>query len=375
MNRPLIPLCVPSAGTAEEAAVLSALRSGWIAPAGPHVLEFEAALAEVTLRRDVVAVSSGTAALHLALLAAGVRSGDRVAVATLTFAATANALAYIGAKPVFIDCDPYGTMSVPLLEAALAGQPAGSRIRAIIPVDLYGRPADHVGIANLADRYGATVVSDAAESLGARLAGKPAAAYGEFAALSFNGNKIVTTSSGGAVLCSDKASADRVRHLATQARQPVLHYEHAEIGYNYRLSNLLAAFGTAQLSRLSEILIAKRTHYAAYKELENDIAGLTVVDPAEGNCWLTNLLVTDASGTSADLLGGHLRDQGIETRPIFKPMHLQPVNAGVDQTYIDGTAERLFRTGLSLPSSTELTPGDRLRVIETIFDFMAVRKV
>lgn len=365
-----IPLCVPSAGAAEEQAVLSALRSGWISPAGPQLMEFEAQVAKLTDRPAAVAVSSGTAALHLALLTAGIGAGDAVAVATLTFAATANALAYVGARPVFIDCDQNGTMSVDLLEAALSERAGTNRpIRAVVPVDLYGRPADHPRIGRLAARYDAIVVSDAAESLGATLAGRPAGGYGDFAAVSFNGNKIVTTSSGGAVLCPDQASAQRVRHLSTQARQPVLHYEHLEVGYNYRLSNLLAALGLAQLARLPEILRIKRSHHRAYQQLAEMIDGLDVLGAADGNCWMTVLLVDQRFGLTAELLGGRLREAGIETRPVFKPMHLQPVHRGADVTYINGTAERLYRNGLALPSSTDLTTTDRDRVIGAIAEF------
>ncbi|MDN5833480.1 MAG: aminotransferase class I/II-fold pyridoxal phosphate-dependent enzyme [Brevibacterium sp.] len=360
-----IPLCVPSVGFAEEAAVSIALQSGWVAPAGPHVDVFEAELAELTERPEVVTTSSGTAALHLALLAVGIEPGDEVAVATLTFAATANAVAYVGATPVFIDCDDMGLMSPELLRLALSERAAAGRpIRAVIPVDVYGRPVDHHAIAEAAQDFGAVVVADAAESLGARLGGRPAGSFGAFAAVSFNGNKIVTTSSGGALLCPDHESAQRVRYLASQARQPVPHYEHTEIGYNYRLSNILAALGSAQLARLPEILRAKRSNFEIYKAMAEQLDGVRILDPAEGNCWMNTLILeseADATGMTGSLL-----DVGIETRPVFKPMHMQPAQAGADRSYITGRAEDLYRRGIVLPSSTDLRPEQISRVVDII---------
>ncbi|AZL10751.1 aminotransferase class I/II-fold pyridoxal phosphate-dependent enzyme [Brevibacterium aurantiacum] len=360
-----IPLCVPSVGIAEEAAVSMALRSGWVAPAGPQVDAFEAELAELTERPAVVSVSSGTAALHLSLLAAGISAGDEVAVATLTFAATANAVAYIGATPVFIDCDESGLMSPELLRLALSERAAAGRpIRAVVPVDVYGRPVDHPAIAEAARDFGAIVVADAAESMGARLGGRPAGSFGDFAALSFNGNKIITTSSGGAVLCPDTDAAEYVRYLATQARQPVPHYEHTEIGYNYRLSNILAALGSAQLARLPEILRAKRSIYEAYRSMAERLDGVSVLDAAEGNCWM-NALILDSEQDAAEM-ARNLAEVGIETRPVFKPMHLQPVHSGSDPSYITGRAEDLFRRGIVLPSSTDLSAEQIHRVTDAV---------
>ncbi|WP_350269812.1 aminotransferase class I/II-fold pyridoxal phosphate-dependent enzyme [Brevibacterium sp. CBA3109] len=362
-----IPLCIPSVGAKEEGAVVAALRSGWVAPAGPQLDEFESCLATVTGRSHAVAVSSGTAALHLALLVQGIGHGDRVAVSTLTFAATVNALHYVGAEPVFIDCDDTGLMDVAVLEAACADSLVTMRpIRAVMPVDLYGRPADYLRIGQIAAAYDAVVISDAAESLGASLGGEPAGSFGEVAALSFNGNKIITTSSGGAVLCSDPETAARVRYLSTQARQPVVHYEHTEVGYNYRLSNLLAALGLAQLERLEEIVAIKRSHHRAYDEALREVNGMRLLDAADGNCWMSVLIVGPESGTDAWSLSESLLRSGVETRPVFKPMHLQPVHEGCDRRYITGRAEELFQTGLALPSSTELPPEDRSQVVAEI---------
>lgn len=371
-----IPLCAPSVTAREVESVLGALHSGWVAPVGPQLTAFEQRLAELSERPAAVAVSSGTAALHLALVAAGVRSGDSVAVATLTFVATTNALAYIGANPVFIDCDDNGLISPELLEAAcMERMGTNGEIRAIMPVDLYGRPADYVKVTEIAARYGATVVADAAESVGARLGGRPSARFGDFAAVSFNGNKIVTTSSGGAVLCPDHDAAEYVHYLATQARNAVPHYEHARVGYNYRLSNILAALGLAQLDRLAEILRIKRAHYHAYQQLANSLDGLRLLEAGQGNCWLTVLICEPHSGSTAQQLGVSLAKQGIEARAVFLPMHLQPVHAGADTRYIDGTAERLYRNGLALPSSTDLTNADRSRVLEAIADHVESRSV
>lgn len=360
-----IPLCVPSVGPVEEAAVSNALRSGWVAPAGPQVDMFEAELAELTDRPAVVSVSSGTAALHLALLAAGVEAGDEVAVATLTFAATANAVAYVGARPLFIDCDESGLMSPDLVRLALRERTgAGRPIRAVVPVDVYGRPVDHPAIETIAREFGAVVVSDAAESLGSLLNGRPAASYGTFAAVSFNGNKIVTTSSGGAVMCPDQESAQRVRYLASQARQPVRHYEHTEIGYNYRLSNILAALGSAQLSRLPEILRTKRAHFEIYRTMAERVEGVSILDPADGNCWMNALILE--TERDANELSTRLAHLGIETRPVFKPMHMQPMHSDTDQSFITGRAEDLYRRGIMLPSSTDLSPEQISRVVDAV---------
>lgn len=362
-----IPLCVPSVGELEEAAVVEALRSGWVAPAGPQLDEFELRIGETTGGRNAVAVSSGTAALHLMFLASGIRAGDLVAVPTLTFIATVNALTYVGGIPVFIDCDENGLINPDLLEVALSdSEERGQMIKAVIAVDLYGRLADYPRIEEIARRHGARVLSDAAESLGAHLNGSPGGSFGALAALSFNGNKIITTSSGGAVLCSEPEIADRVRYLSTQARQPVRHYEHTEVGYNYRLSNLLASLGLAQLARLGDIVERKRSHHQAYEEAFSGKVGLRMLEIAGGNAWMNVLIVGTEFPMTASELGNVLRRNGIETRPVFKPMHLQPIHRAARLEYINGTAERLYRTGIVLPSSTDLSIYDCERVIDIV---------
>ncbi len=247
-------LSAPHVTELEEAAVLRAIRSGWVAPLGPEVDAFEQELADYCGREYAVALSSGTAALHLGLLTLGVGPGDIVLTSSMTFAATANSITYTGAEPVFVDCDDTGNIDPDLLEHAFQDlESQGQRVKAVMPVDLLGKIVEHERIDTIAEQYGAVVLSDAAESLGARRNGVPAAAFGVAAAVSFNGNKVMTTSGGGALLTDDESIATHVRYLATQARQPVVHYEHHHIGHNYRMSNVLAALGRAQLSRLDEM--------------------------------------------------------------------------------------------------------------------------
>lgn len=354
-----ILLSPPDVTDAEEQALLRAFRTGWIAPLGPEVDAFEEELAEFGGRKHAVALSSGTAALHLALLNLGIGAGDLVVTSTMTFAATTNAIVYTGAEPVFVDSDSSGLISPALLETALQqleseGRPAA----AILTVDLLGHTVDHNQISELARRYGIPVLSDAAESQGATYKGRPSTAFGDAAVLSFNGNKIMTTSGGGALLTDDEDAARRVRYLATQARQPVEHYEHTEIGYNYRLSNILAALGRAQLERLPAMLERRREIRAAYAEMAAGIEGMSLFGPEDtpdgtrGNCWLTSVVIdADVAGFTADQLREHLRLGRIESRPLWKPMHLQPVFAD-HRAVVDGTSEYAFRHGVTLPSGS-----------------------
>ena len=374
---PRIHLSSPDVGQAEEDALVRALRSGWIAPLGPEVDAFEAELAALNDRRFCVALSSGTAALHLGLMALGVGRGDVVVTSTMTFAATANAIVYTGAEPVFVDCDETGNMNPALLEAALDSL-AGEPVKAVVPVDLLGKVADHAALGALAAARGIPVLSDAAESLGAWRDGRPSGSFGDIAAVSFNGNKIMTSSGGGALLTDDEAVAHRVRYLATQARQPVAHYEHTEIGYNYRLSNILAALGRAQLARLPEMIERRRLLRQHCRELFAGVAGVTAfgepsgVDggPTRDNFWLTSILVDpDAAGFTADDLRLALEAAGIEARPLWKPMHRQPVFAGA-RAFVDGTSERLFATGLSLPSGSVLGQAEIDRVDAAVLAFL-----
>lgn len=367
-----IPLSNPTVGAAERERLLEAFDSGWIAPAGPQLEAFEAAIAERTGRARAVAVSSGSAALHLALLVAGVRPGDLVVCPTLTFIASAAAIVHAGAEPVFVDCDETGNLSPELLERTLTDAEAQGRpIAAVLPVDLYGKVADHDRLQSIADAHGALYVVDAAESLGARRGAVPAGGAGPLAALSFNGNKIATASSGGAVVTDDEALADRVRHLATQAREPVVHYEHLEVGYNYRLSNLLAALGLAQVERLDELIAARRAHREAYRALCAEIDGVEILggDDEGDNCWLTSIVIDpDATGTTPRAVREELAAHGIESRPVFAPMHAQPVFADASRfaRLLDGTADRLYARGLSLPSSPVSSTADVAEVCDRL---------
>lgn len=374
-----IHLSSPDVTELEEEAVLRAVRSGWIAPLGPEVDTFEAELAAYCGRRHAVVLSSGTAALHLGLLTLGVGPGDVVVTSSLTFAATANAIVYTGAEPVFVDADESGNMSPALLAQALETLHAeGREVAAIVPVDLLGKVADHEAIAELAAHHGIPVLSDAAESLGAVRNGRPAPSFGVAAAVSFNGNKIMTTSGGGALLTDDAETADRVRYLATQARQPVVHYEHTEVGYNYRMSNILAALGRAQLSRIDEMIERRRQLRVTYRELFKDVPGVEVFGEPSGadggdtvdNFWLTSLIIdTDIAGFTPEELRLALADANIEARPLWKPMHLQPVYEGY-RVFTDGTGERLFTTGVSLPSGSVLKPEQIERITRVLTEFL-----
>ncbi|GAB3043073.1 DegT/DnrJ/EryC1/StrS family aminotransferase [Sediminivirga luteola] len=376
MNAERIYLSSPDVGELEEQHVLSAIKSGWVAPLGPDVNAFED---ELTARIGVdhaVALSSGTAALHLALLGIGVKPGDVVLTSTMTFAATANAIVYTGAEPFFIDSDPVtGNISPGLLEEALTQlRAAGERVAAIVPVDLLGKAADYTALEDIAARFDVPLISDAAEALGATHAGRPAGSFGRASVLSFNGNKIMTTSGGGALLTNDEKLAQHARYLATQARQPVAHYEHVDIGYNYRLSNLLAALGRAQLQRLDEMIARRRELRERYKEIFAAVEGASVLG-ADGdehdNVWLTAVLVNrEKTGWTAGELSEALAARDIESRPLWKPMHLQPVFAG-SRGMIDGSSEALFRTGLTLPSGSALTAEQRERVFGAITEFLA----
>lgn len=363
----------PDVGQLEEDAVIAAMRSGWIAPLGPDVDAFERELAEHVGVAYGVALSSGTAALHLALLTLGVKPRDVVVTSTMTFAATTNAIVYTGAEPYFIDADPVsGNMDPELLRTALRKlQRSGEGVAAIVPVDLLGKAVDYTSILAIADEFGVPVVADAAESLGATHNGKAAGSFGVASIVSFNGNKIMTTSGGGMLLTDNADFAKHARYLATQARQPVIHYEHTDIGYNYRMSNLLAALGRAQLSRLDEMIARRREVREMYKTLFADVPGVEVfgaADDESDNVWLTSILVDESiTGWTPRSLSAALKSHDIESRPLWKPMHLQPIFSGA-RGAITGASEMLFERGLTLPSGSALTEQQRERVVERIDD-------
>jgi len=366
-----IYLSPPDVSEVERKLLLEAFDSNWVAPVGPDLDAFEAQVAELVGVRHAVALASGTAALHLALVAAGVRRGDTVLVPSFTFAATANAVMYLGARPVFLDSTAESWNVDPELVAqelrARAG--AGQLPRAVVAVDMYGQCADYQPLLDACDRYGVALIEDAAEALGATYRGRPAGSFGLAGVLSFNGNKIITTGGGGMLLTDDGRVATQTRHLATQAREPAPHYEHRTVGYNYRLSNLLAAVGRGQVQRLSEMIAARRETASSYRAALGDLPGLTfmpVADYGEPNWWLTCLLVdADEFGASRDQLLARLARHNIEARPAWKPMHLQPVFRDCVMRGGEVSAD-LFRRGLCLPSGSALTEHDRERVVRAL---------
>ncbi len=362
-------LSPPDVGPVERRHVQRAMESGWVAPAGPDLDAFEREVAERVGVRHAVGLSSGTAALHLALVSWGVGPGDVVPVSTLTFAATVNAIRYVGATPHFIDCDPEtGNMDPDLLGRAMRSlTEAGARVPAVLPVDMLGKCADYSALLRVLKDYPATrILSDAAESFGASHAGRAAGSWGDAAVLSFNGNKIMTTSGGGMLLTDDADLAAHVRKLATQAREPVPHYEHVEVGYNYRLSNVLAAMGRGQLSRLDAMMVRRRQWRERYRTMFAGAPGVRILggaDDSQDNCWLTALVVDPAeSPWRVGDLGLALKDVGVETRPLWKPMHLQPVFADSPASLND-TSAGLFAHGITLPSGSAMT-GDQFMLIE-----------
>jgi dTDP-4-amino-4,6-dideoxygalactose transaminase len=371
-----IYLSPPDVGSVEEAMVVDAVRSGWVAPMGPHLDAFEAEMCERVGTTYAVALSSATAALHLALLEMGARPGVVVVVPSLTFVATANAVAYTGATPVFVDCVPdSGNLDPRLLDDCLRtlGR-EGRQVVAVISVDLLGKAADYDSLLDVCDVHGVELLEDAAEALGASYRGRPAGSFGRVGVLSFNGNKILTTSGGGMLLTDDGPLAARARHLSTQARQPVAHYEHLELGYNYRLSNILAALGRAQLARLDEMLARRREIRDGYRSLFRPVPGVELLggtDDAEDNCWLTVVVVNEAvTGWSSQDLAKELTAGDVESRPVWKPMHRQPLFADA-RSFLTGASDRLFERGLTLPSGSKLSAADEQRVHGIIATFSA----
>lgn len=369
-----IYLSPPELSGTESAALVRAVEGGWLAPMGPDLDAFEAELAAVAGRRHAVAVASGTAALHLALLAHGVRPGDDVLVPSLTFVATANAVLYCGAHPVFVDSEDRTWCVDPslVLDELEHRARAGRLPAAVMTVDLYGQVARCEELWQRCRELGVPLIEDAAEAIAAERGGRPAGSFGECAVFSFNGNKLITTSGGGALLTDDAAVRDRVRHLATQAREPVLHYEHREMGFNYRLSNVLAALGRAQLSTVHERVARRRETKAWYRELFSRVPGVTFMPDEPGGRpinWLTVLEVDPVvAGFSRDDIISVLAADDIESRPVWKPMHLQPQFSGAPLIARDSrsvVADRLFARGVCMPSGT-LDDAARRRVVDAL---------
>lgn len=375
---PRIYLSPPDMSDQERAFLLGAFDSNWIAPLGPEVDSFEQDLANRVGVRDAAALSSGTAALHLALLLLEVAPGDEVWTSSLTFVATANAIRYAGATPVFIDSERESwNMDPTLLREALRRASTGGALpKALIVVDLYGQCADYGAILDACQAYGVPVIEDAAEALGATYHGKPAGSFGAIGVLSFNGNKIITTSGGGALVSDDPALVERARHLASQARQPVAHYEHEEVGYNYRLSNLLAAVGRAQLARLDGFVEQRREINRRYRAALGGIDGIAFLAEAPGGrstCWLTCALLDESRlGVGPEQVREHLESRNIEARPVWKPMHLQPLYRGCRMVG-GAVAEDLFQRGLCLPSGSALSDEAQQRVIDAFVETPGLR--
>jgi dTDP-4-amino-4,6-dideoxygalactose transaminase len=368
-------LSPPETGSLEREYLLDALGSNWVAPLGPHVDAFESELANVAGVAYAAALSSGTAALHLALRILDIGPGDEVMVSSFTFAASANAVMYTGATPVFVDADrATWQMDPDLLGDELARRAAGGRLpSAVIAVDLYGQCADYDRIQQVCGPYGIPVIEDAAEALGATYRGRPAGSLAAMGVFSFNGNKIITTSGGG-MLVSDRAEwVEQARWLASQARDPAPHYEHTTVGYNYRMSNLLAAVGRAQLQDLPRRVARRRDHRRFYLDALDGVPGVAFMPKAaygEPNWWLTCLTIDPAvCGVTREDVRLRLERENIESRPLWKPMHLQKVFAECTAAGGAVSAE-LFGNGLCLPSGSSMTDHERERVADIVRDVL-----
>lgn len=361
-------------GGREQEFIREAFDTNWVVPLGPNVDAFEKALAEY-LREDkhVVALSAGTAALHLGLILLGAGVGDEVICQSFTFSASANPIMYQGAKPVFVDSEASTwNMDPVLLEEAIKDRlrKTGKLPKAIIPVHLYGMPAQLDRICEIAGRYGIPVLEDAAEALGSEFKGRKCGTFGELAALSFNGNKMITTSGGGALVCRSEEEAGQVKFYATQARDAAPHYQHSHVGYNYRMSNICAGIGRGQMFVLEEHVARRREIHTLYTELLKEVKGISVLqNPSkefDSNFWLTCITVDPlVAGCTREDIRLALDADNIESRPLWKPMHLQPVFAEAP-FYGNGTSEQLFDIGLCLPSGPTLTDEDVRRVAGVI---------
>jgi pyridoxal phosphate-dependent aminotransferase EpsN len=368
---PRIYLSAPHLGGDELTLVQEAFTTNWVAPLGPHVDAFEREMAARHGVAAAVALSSGTAALHLALIGQGVTRGDTVWCASLTFCGSANPIAYVGATPVFVDSERQSWNLDPALVAQGLDDAAraGRLPKAVISVDLYGQSADHQPLMAACARHGVALIEDAAEALGATYRGRPAGVFGRCGILSFNGNKIITTSGGGMLLSDDKALCDEARFLATQARDPAPWYQHSRIGYNYRLSNVCAGIGRGQLRVLDQRVAARRQVHERYRRLIGDLPGITFapdLDHVPGTrCtrWLTVIQLDPATARATpEQVRLALEAENIESRPVWKPMHLQPVFAGC-AVLGGGVSEELFARGLCLPSGSSLTEAEQDRVV------------
>lgn len=375
MTQSRIYLSPPHMSGNELQYIKMAFESNWIAPLGPNVNAFEKEIAEKTGTKGAVAVSSGTAAIHLALLLLGVTEGDTVFCSTLTFVASANPILYQGASPVFIDSDPESwNMSPKALERALRVSAFEGKLpKAVIVVDLYGQSARMNEIVYLCKEYGVPIIEDAAESLGSLYKGKASGTFGDYGIYSFNGNKIITTSGGGMLISNDTEALEKARYLATQAKDPAPHYQHSVAGFNYRMSNLLAGVGRSQLKVLDNRVRLRRNVFNMYFQALSDLPGVKFMKELEGtqsNRWLTTLTIDGRkAGMTAKQILDALNKQNIEARPVWKPLHLQPLFKRAKYFMHDeggSVSDKLFETGICLPSGSSLTEVEQHRVIRCI---------
>ena len=376
--KPRIFLSSPHMGISERKYVQDAFNTNWIAPLGPNVDAFEEAIGKYCGVKQVAALSSGTAAIHLALILIGVKAGDEVIASTFTFSATINPIVYLGALPVLIDSE-YETwnMDPGLLEKAIKDKRQKGKdksIKAIICVNLYGMPAKWKEILEIAGRYEIPVIEDAAESLGSRYNGEMCGAIGKLGILSFNGNKIITTSGGGALLSDDEEIISGARFLATQARDKAPHYQHSRVGYNYRMSNVLAGIGLGQMEVINKRVSQRRDNFFFYKKYLGNINGISLLEEPDAsyfsNHWLTTILIDPVkTGRTREELQIALEKENIESRPLWKPMHQQPVFSSCT-SYLNGTSDELFSKGLCLPSGSNMSDEDRERVLNAIVKFL-----
>jgi len=366
-------LSIPHIGESEQKFVKQAFDSNWVAPLGPNVDGFERDLVSF-LEEDthVAALSSGTAALHLALILLKVQPGDEVICQSMTFSASANPIRYLGGIPVFIDSEKdTWNMDPGILEKAIKKRTSkGRKPKAIIPVHLYGMPANMNAIIAIAEKYDIPVIEDAAEALGSSINEKKCGTFGDMGILSFNGNKIITTSGGGALVSKNEKYIKEATFLATQARDPAPHYQHSQIGYNYRLSNISAGIGRGQIEVLSQRIKQRRSNFSFYQNELTDLPGISLLNEPEGffsNRWLTTILVDPlkSEGITREDIRIGLENENIESRPLWKPMHLQPIFKEYPY-YGNGVAEDLFRNGLCLPSGSNLSNEELKRVLKCI---------
>ena len=369
-------LSPPHMGGRERELVKEAFDANWIAPVGPHISNFEQELSKLSQNFNIAALSSGTAAIHLALILAGVQKNDNVICSSFTFSASVNPIKYLGANPIFIDSDKESWNMCPelLTKAIKDGIKNNKKPKAIILVHLYGMPAKLDEIIAVANSFEIPLIEDAAEALGSKYKNQQLGTFADFGIYSFNGNKIITTSGGGALVCKNKKLIEKAKFLATQARDEAPHYEHSEVGYNYRMSNVCAAIGVGQLEVLTERVTRKREIFNFYKNELSMIKEITFLEELEvsfSNYWLTTILLDKNSTIDREQLRLHLEKDNIESRPLWKPMHLQPVFKDC-KSYVNGISEDLFNRGLCLPSGTAMTTEDLKRIVKKVKELYEV---